>query len=70
MSVHYLHRMDRDLETIRNADDAKTRLEHEMPEAEYKPDARSGDLIAGICVLAGMFFAAAAALAGWLLAKL
>jgi hypothetical protein len=68
MSVHYLHRMDRDLETIRNADDAKTRLEHEMPEAEYKPDASSGDMIAGICVLAGMVFAAAAAIAGWLLA--
>ncbi len=68
MSVHYLHRMDRDLETIRNADDAKTRLEHEMPETEWRPDSRGGDLIAGICVLAGMVFAAAAAIAGWLLA--
>jgi hypothetical protein len=68
MSVHYLHRMDRDLETIRNADDAKTRLDHELPEDDYEPDGRGGDLIAGICVLAGVLMAVIAGILGWLLA--
>ena len=68
MSVHYLHRMDRDVETIRNADDAKTRRDHEMPEDDYRPDGRGGDMIAGICVLVGVCMVVTAGILGWLLA--
>jgi len=66
MSVHYLHRMDRDLETIRNADDAKTRRDHEMPpDDDLRED---GVPVAALCVLAGGFMDIGAAVLAWWLA--
>jgi len=66
MSVHYLHRMDRDLDTIRNADDAKTRLDHEMPTDDDRRE--DGVPVAALCVLAGGVMSLACAVAAWWLA--